>query len=146
MDIYAAYSYKAPVRVGDPDDNEYMTPDSIDGHYADLEVAKAKAVAMFLAWAVDDKRQGSSLRPEVFVWAPSRSYPGRLALWTMYESAASAMDDPDHRPYPQMRESSFWVRTIKVDDSRADGLCHEVTPAGDCSLDSDHSGTHDWER
>lgn len=27
-----------------------------------------------------------------------------------------------------------------------DGLCHEETLAGDCSLPREHSGKHDWER
>jgi hypothetical protein len=26
-----------------------------------------------------------------------------------------------------------------------DGLCHEITPAGDCSLPAGHGGYHDWE-
>jgi hypothetical protein len=151
MDIYAACSYKERVPVGDPKDDDYETPSEVDGYFTDLELAKAKAHAMFLAWTESHgaRLAHSSLRADATVWAPGRPGMGHedcLVLWVMYEAAAGRMDDPDRTFYPQMRESSFKVRTIKVDDSRADGLCHEVALAGDCSLDADHSGTHDWER
>jgi hypothetical protein len=99
--------------------------------YYDLELAQS---IMIEAYRAEHKENLPSRNKRRYEWT-QRPGMHRWFLCINYGPPVNAG--------PQ--ETGWYIDPIRV-LGVSDGLCHEVTLAGDCSLGLDHSGSHDWER
>jgi hypothetical protein len=118
--IYAACSFKWQEDHGKPGDDDYEEAHSlppVDSYWDRKSDAQDACEKAFQVWAEKEAQRpgGTSLEPDVYVWAPARdSHKGHLCIWALYRSAAAAMGDENREYYPQMRQMSFWIEEIEV--------------------------------
>jgi hypothetical protein len=63
------------------------------------------------------------------------------ATWYRGDGMVVSFKRPEDGP-----ADTYSFRLIAIDYPQRDGLCHEITVAGDCGFKKNHSGNHDWQR